>query len=74
MAEADAYRPSRCSLLLVMTRACLTGLIYCMEYLSQNLDWLKEKLEPLQKGTGLLKEVCHAALRPHGHTHVWEKN
>ena len=26
------------------------GLIYCMEYLEKNLDWLKEKLEPLEKG------------------------
>lgn len=24
------------------------GLIYCMEYLEKNFDWLKEKLESLQ--------------------------
>ena len=26
------------------------GLIYCMEYLEQNMDWLQERLEPLAKG------------------------
>lgn len=25
------------------------GLIYCMDYLSQNMDWLKEKLVPLEE-------------------------
>ena len=29
---------------------CTTGLIYCMDYLAQNLEWLKDKLDPLQKG------------------------
>lgn len=26
------------------------GLLYCMDYLRTNLDWLKEKLAPLEKG------------------------
>lgn len=26
---------------------CLTGMLYCIEYLQANLDWLKEKLQPL---------------------------
>eukprot|EP00242_Pyramimonas_sp_CCMP2087_P013125 CAMPEP_0198213160 /NCGR_PEP_ID=MMETSP1445-20131203/28707_1 /TAXON_ID=36898 /ORGANISM="Pyramimonas sp., Strain CCMP2087" /LENGTH=253 /DNA_ID=CAMNT_0043887771 /DNA_START=434 /DNA_END=1195 /DNA_ORIENTATION=+ len=25
------------------------GLVYCMDYLQQNMDWLKEKLEPLAR-------------------------
>ncbi|KAG2435326.1 hypothetical protein HXX76_007401 [Chlamydomonas incerta] len=25
------------------------GLLYCMDYLAKNLDWLQEKLEPLEK-------------------------
>jgi hypothetical protein len=24
------------------------GMLYCMEYLAANLDWLKEKLQPLE--------------------------
>ena len=31
----------------------IAGLIYCMEYLMSNMDWLKEKLDPLQKGKAL---------------------
>ena len=27
-----------------------SGLVYCMDYLEKNLDWLKDKLEPLEKG------------------------
>lgn len=26
------------------------GLVYCMEFLQKNLDWLQEKLAPLEKG------------------------
>lgn len=31
------------------------GLVYCMDYLEKNLDWLQEKLAPYEKGgyTGL---------------------
>jgi hypothetical protein len=35
-----------------------TGLIYCMEYLEQNMDWLHEKLQQF-KGT-LLFFTAHA--------------
>ncbi len=26
------------------------GMVYCMDYLASNLDWLQEKLEALQAG------------------------
>ena len=26
------------------------GLVYCIDYLEQNLDWLREKLAPLEAG------------------------
>lgn len=26
------------------------GLVYCIDYLEKNMDWLKEKLEPFQRG------------------------
>lgn len=26
------------------------GLVYCMDYLEKNIDWLQSKLEPLVKG------------------------
>jgi hypothetical protein len=26
------------------------GLVYCMDYLEKNIDWLEKKLEPLAKG------------------------
>ena len=29
------------------------GLVYCIDFLEKNMDWLKEKLEPLQRGEGL---------------------
>jgi hypothetical protein len=30
------------------------GLIYCIDYLEQNLDWLAERLAPLEAGTFLI--------------------
>lgn len=30
--------------------ACDAGLLYCMEFLEQNMDWLKQKLDPLIEG------------------------
>ncbi len=33
--------------------ACLyanAGMVYCMDYLQQNLDWLKEQLAPFEQG------------------------
>lgn len=27
------------------------GLVYCMDYLEKNIDWLHAKLKPLIKGT-----------------------
>lgn len=35
------------------------GLLYCMEYLEQNQDWLQERLQPLQKG-GAEMQGCYA--------------
>lgn len=29
---------------------CLTGLVYCMDYLEKNIDWLQARLAPLLKG------------------------
>ncbi len=26
------------------------GLLYCMEYLEENMDWLQDRLEPLLEG------------------------
>lgn len=28
-----------------------SGLVYCMDYLEKNIDWLQSKLEPLLKGS-----------------------
>jgi GPN-loop GTPase len=30
--------------------ACMSGLVYCMDYLEKNIDWLEEKLKPLIEG------------------------
>ncbi|KAH9684959.1 GPN-loop GTPase 2 [Citrus sinensis] len=34
--------------------ALLAGLVYCMDYLEKNIDWLQSKLEPLLKDHYLL--------------------
>jgi hypothetical protein len=34
--------------LLLLLLLLLPGMLYCMEYLAANLDWLKEKLQPLE--------------------------
>jgi len=28
----------------------MLGLVYCMDYLEKNIDWLEEKLKPLIEG------------------------
>lgn len=28
----------------------VSGLVYCMDYLEKNIDWLEEKLKPLIEG------------------------
>jgi hypothetical protein len=28
----------------------MSGLVYCMDYLVKNIDWLEEKLKPLIEG------------------------
>jgi GTPase SAR1 family protein len=33
------------------------GLVYCMEHLQQNLDWLREKLRPLETDAYLLFDL-----------------
>eukprot|EP00976_Prorocentrum_cordatum_P052954 1068181-Prorocentrum_minimum.AAC.3 len=44
------------------------GLVYCMDYLHQNLDWLKEKLEPLAHDHYLIfdlpGQVCDFLVSP----------
>lgn len=34
------------------------GLIFCMEYLQENMDWLKEQIDPLLKGICSLSGCC----------------
>ena len=44
---------TKCHLFLYVNLCILSicsGLVYCMDYLEKNLDWLKAKLEPLEKG------------------------
>ena len=36
-----------------MARILNAGLVYCIDYLDTNLDWLEEKLELIQKSKGL---------------------
>lgn len=36
-----------------MARTLDAGLVYCIDYLDSNLDWLQEKLELIQKSRGL---------------------
>jgi hypothetical protein len=33
-----------------MVLKSMSGLVYCMDYLEKNIDWLEEKLKPLIKG------------------------
>lgn len=45
--------------------ACITtfhaGLVYCIDYLDSNLDWLQEKLELIQTGRECHKlSGCHS--------------
>lgn len=34
------------------------GLVYCMDYLEANLDWLRHKLEPLEAGERRRQGSC----------------
>ena len=34
-----------------------TGLLYCMEYLEHNMDWLQERMDPLIEGK-MGVEIC----------------
>lgn len=43
------------------------GLLYCMEYLSENLDWLDQQLQPLLAST-LMFAPCTRVPAPHTHT------
>jgi hypothetical protein len=46
-------------------RLC-AGLLYCIAFLAQNLDWLAEKLEPLEKGAPL-QDAQRRRPRPAAH-------
>ena len=35
---------------LFLFLTCFAGLVYCMDFLEKNIDWLQSKLEPLIKG------------------------
>lgn len=37
----------------LMARILDAGLVYCVDYLDSNLDWLQKKLELIQKSRGL---------------------
>lgn len=37
-------------LLRMMKHIFLLGLVYCMDYLEKNIDWLQAKLKPLLDG------------------------
>ena len=43
---------------LFFTDSDFSGLIYCIEFLEKNLDWLKEKLEALKGRLRVLYAVC----------------
>jgi hypothetical protein len=45
----------------------MIGLVYCMDYLERNIDWLEEKLKPLIEGEYRIaicinKIICLAAI------------
>lgn len=45
------------------------GLLYCMEFLEQNMDWLREKMDPLIQGQCFRKSMtevasCDPVIRP----------
>lgn len=33
-----------------MPISCRAGLVYCMDYIVSNMDWLREQLKPLEEG------------------------
>lgn len=51
------------------------GLVYAMEFLEQNLDWLQQRLAPLEKGGRRCRRI-EWSLHPYacyqgGDQHVW---
>lgn len=38
--------------LICMLLGMHAGLVYCMDYVESNMDWLKEQLQPLEAGDG----------------------
>lgn len=40
-------------------------MLYCMDYLTANIDWLKEKLEPLEKGRSAAPFVYSGLKHPY---------
>ena len=39
-------------MLICMLLGMHAGLVYCMDYVESNMDWLKEQLQPLEAGDG----------------------
>ena len=50
----------------------LVGLVYCIEFLLENIDWLKEKLEPHEKGEPRadMQQMTAAAQKQWDHKHI----
>ncbi len=40
------------------------GLVYCMDYLESNLDWLREQLAPLEAGEALRNQTARPGCSP----------
>lgn len=47
--------------------ACPAGLMYCLDYLKSNMDWLREKLQPFEKGEQRHGRHAYCSLRSAGH-------
>lgn len=44
------------------------GLVYCMDYLEKNIDWLLEAMQPFEKGAraryDIDRKICQSGRRP----------
>lgn len=49
-------------LFMLHTCYCHPGLVYCMDYLEKNIDWLESKLEPFLKGQSLVFCVLYSII------------
>ena len=55
---------------LLLVHECIyTGMVYCMDYVCANLDWLFERLQPLVKGK-YSKSLLTVITEKSDHRHV----